>query len=205
MTEEDTEKSGRRRIKVARLIDEYGLEGLGEEMAQRWTAEEDRWSLRELADYFNQVVLEARIKAEGANPLDGEVENTYRLLTDDGVSEADRTRARRRLEREGIEVDDLQDVFVSYQAIRTFLTDHQGAEYTPDDTDPLERETSNIQQLRGRINTVAQGKLQHLRDSGELKIGEFRTLIDVRVICEDCNTQYDVVGLLEQGGCDCKL
>lgn len=37
-----------RRSKVARLIEEYDLSGLGEELEQRWTAEEDWQSLREL-------------------------------------------------------------------------------------------------------------------------------------------------------------
>lgn len=203
MTEDSTESSRGRRSKVARLIDEYDLNGLGEEMARRWTAEDDRWSLRDLADHFNQAVLEAAMQAEGAQLLDGEVENTYRLLTDEDVGEADRTRARRRLERDGIEVDDLVDHFVTYQAIRTFLMKYQGAEYTKDETDPLERETTNIQQLRGRVDSVTAGKLEQLRDSGELTLGEFRTLVDVRIVCEDCNAQYDVVELLENGGCDC--
>jgi hypothetical protein len=192
-----------RRSKVAKLIEEYGLDGLGEEMAQRWTAENDRLSLRDLTDHFNQAVLETALESSGAKMLDGEVENTYRLLTDEDVGEADRTRARRRLERDGVDVEDLLDDFVSYQAIRTFLTKHQGAEYTPDETDPLERETNNVQQLRGRVDSVTEGKLEQLRDSGELTLGEFRTLVDVRVVCEDCNTQYDVVELLGRGGCDC--
>ena len=203
MTEDSSESSRGRRSKVARLIDAYDLDGIGEEMARRWTAEDDRWSLRDLADHFNQAVLEAAMQAEGPQMLDGEVENTYRLLTDEDVGEADRTRVRRRLERDGIEVDDLIDDFVTYQAIRTFLMKHQGAEYTKDETDPLERETKNLQQLRGRVDSVTTGKLEQLRDSGELRLGEFRTLIDVRVVCEECNTQYDAVELLESGGCDC--
>ena len=203
MTEDSSESDRGRRSKVARLIDDYDLNGIGEEMARRWTAEDDRWSLRDLADHFNQAVLEAAMQAEGMQLLDGEVENTYRLLTDEDVGEADRTRVRRRLERDGIEVDDLVDNFVTYQAIRTFLVKYQGAEYTKDETEPLERETTNIQQLRGRVDSVTAGKLEQLRNSGELTLGEFRTLVDVRIVCEDCNAQYDVVELLENGGCDC--
>ena len=203
MTEDETMSSRGRRSKVARLIDDYELDGLGEEMARRWTADDDRWSLRDLADHFNQAVLESAVQTEGTQLLDGEVENTYRLLTDEDVSKADRTRARRRLERDGIEVEELLDDFVSYQAIRTFLTKHQGVEYTPDDTDPLEREKMNIQQLRGRVDSVTEGKLQQLRDNSELLLGDFRTLVDIRVVCEDCNAQYGVVELLKRGSCDC--
>lgn len=204
MTKRNTKSGQGRRSKVARLIDEYDLDGLGEEMARRWTAEDDRWSLRDLADHFNQAILEAAMEAEGAQLLDGEVKNTYRLLINEDVAEADRTRARRRLENDSIKVDNLLDDFVSYQAIRTLLTKHQGAEYTPNNIDPLERETTNIQWLRARVDSVTEAKLHQLRDSGVLTLGEFRTLIDIRVICEDCNGQYDVVELLERGGCSCK-
>jgi hypothetical protein len=201
---EESNGSGRgRRSKVARLIEEYDLQGLGAEMERRWTAEEDRSSLRELAASFNQSLLRAAMEAEGGQPLDGEVENTYRLLTDDEVGSADRTRVRRRLERDGVDVDALLDDFVTYQAVRTYLKSHRDAEYTPDETDPLEREVTNVQRLRGRVDSVTEGKLEQLRDAGDLTLGEFRTLVDVRVVCEDCNSQYDVVDLLEAGGCDC--
>ncbi|WP_254838449.1 rod-determining factor RdfA [Natronomonas marina] len=203
MGEVSNEARRGRRSKVARLIDEYDLNGIGAEMERRWTAEEDRWSLRELAAHFNQSVLEAALETEGAQLLDGEVENTYRLLTDEDVGSADRTRARRRLEREGVDIDAVLDDFVTYQAIRTYLKKHRDAEYEADETDPLEREISNIQQLRGRVDSVTEGKLEQFRDGGHLTLGEFRTFVDVRVVCEDCNTQYDVVELLEAGGCEC--
>jgi hypothetical protein len=199
-----SKSSGRgRRSKVVRLIEEYDLQGIGAELERYWTADEDRRSLRELADYFNRHVLEAALDSAGVQHLDGETENTYRLLTDDDVSSADRTRVRRRLERDGVDVDELESDFVTYQAIRSYLKDHRGAEYTPDETDPLEREKTNVQQLRGRMAAVTEGKLEQLRDSGRLTLGEFRTLPEIRVVCEDCNTQFDAVELLERGGCDC--
>jgi hypothetical protein len=200
---EEVATSGRgRRSKVARLIQEYGMDSLGAELERLWTAEENRRSLRDLASYFNRRLLEQALEEADVHPLDGEVENTYRLLTDED-SGADQTRIRRRLERDGIDIDAVEDDFVTYQAIRTYLQKHRGAEYTPDETDPIEREIANIQQLRGRVDSVTDGKLRQLRDSGQLDIGEFRTLVDVRVVCEDCNTQFDVIELLERGHCDC--
>lgn len=195
--------SGRgRRSKVARLIEEYGMDSLGAELERRWTAEEDRHSLRELASHFNRRVLQLALEDVDVRPLDGEVENMYRLLTDED-SGADRTRIRRRLERDGVDIDAVEDDFVTYQAIRTYLKKHRGAEYTPDDTDPIEREVGNIQQLRGRVDSVAEGKIRQLRRTGKLDIGEFRTLVDVRVVCEDCNAQFGVIELLERGHCEC--
>ncbi len=92
---------------------------------------------------------------------------------------------------------------MTYQAIRSYLKDHRGAEYTPSEADPLEREATNIQQLRGRTVAVTERKLEQLRDSDQLVLDEFRTLVNIQIICEGCNTQLDVFELLEGGGCEC--
>jgi len=203
MTASESSSGRGRPSKVIRLLEEYELDGFGDELERRWTATEDRYSLRQLARLFNEQLLEAALRQEDSQPLDGEAENLYRLLTADEVSSADRTRARRQLERAGVDSEQLEQDFVTYQAIRTYLKSHRNAEYTPDETDPLERETTNLQQLRGRTVSVTEGKLRQLADSDALKLGEFRTIVDIQVVCEDCNTQYDAVELLERGGCDC--
>lgn len=204
MGTEESDKSERgRQSKVARLLSKHELQGLGAELERLWTAEEDRHSLRDLAAYFNRQLLQQRLSEKNVVVLDGEPANLYRLLTDDGVSSAERTRVRRRLEREGIDVDDLLSDFVSYQAIRTYLTEHRDAEYEPQETDPRERETENIRRMRGRTVSVTEGKLEQLRKHDELTLGEFRTLVDIQVVCEECNAQYGVFELLDRGGCDC--
>jgi len=191
------------RSKVASLIEVHDLKGLGAEMEARWTADEDRMSLRALAAYFNQEVLQTRLDAAGIDMLDGELENIYRLLTDDDVSAAERTRVRRRLHRDGLDVEAVKDDFVTYQAIRTYLTEYRDAEYVREDRDPIEREVENVERLRGRVDTVTSGKLEQLRQRGDLSLGSFRTVVDVKVVCEDCHSQYDVLDLLDRGGCDC--
>jgi hypothetical protein len=191
------------RSKVARLLEEDDLEGLGAEMEARWTAEEDRMSLRALAAYFNQEVLRRRLEAAGIDTLDGELENIYRLLTDEDVSAAERTRVRRRLQRDDLDVEAVEDDFVTYQAIRTYLKEYRDAEYIQEDRDPIEREVENVERLRGRVDTVTSGKLEQLGERGDLSLGSFRTVVDVKVVCEDCHSQYDVLDLLDRGGCDC--
>ena len=198
------ESTGRgRRSKVARVIDEYGLHELGPEMERLWTADENRRSLRTLADYFNRQLLESAVEEQDVQLLDGELENIYRLLTDDEVSSADRTRVRRQLEREGIAVEDIESDFVTYQAIRSYLKGHRDAEYTPEAANPIERQKTNLQQLRGRVTSVTEGTLEQLRANDQISLGEFRTLANIQVICEDCNVRFDVLELLGRGGCDC--
>lgn len=201
--DESTGSTGRR-SKVARLIDEYDLDGIGAEMERRWTAPDDeRTSLRDLAAFFNQRLLAAAMNAAGSQPLAGEVENTYRLLTDEETSSADRTQTRRRLERDDVSVEELQSDFVTYQAIRSYLTEHRGAEYATDDRDRTVVEAENVQRLRGRVETVTEEKLDRLRRNTDFDLGEFMLFVDVSVLCEDCGQRYGIDELLERGGCDC--
>lgn len=194
-----------RRSKVARLLEAYELDGLGAELERAWTADgEDRRSLRELSVEFNTALLERAFDDAGVQSLDGEVENVYRLLTDDSVSAADRTRVRRRLERDGVDVDDLLDDFVSYQAIRTYLRNHRGAEPSTEETDRVASADRTIQQLRSRLTAVAAERVEQLDGNGEIDVGDADVLVDVRVVCGECGRQYPVGELLERGGCDCE-
>lgn len=203
-TDGDDGGSGGRQGKVARLLSEYDLQDVGTELERRWTASGDaRMSLRDLADWFNQQLLRTQLRDAGESPVEGEAENLYRLLTSDAVAEAERTRARRRLERNGVDVERLQELFVSYQSIRTYLQ-HQGAEAPSSDQDPVARQKENIEQLRGRTQTVTESKLEQLRDSGRLELGEFRTIVNLQVICHECGRQYQVSDLLDREGCDCR-
>jgi hypothetical protein len=204
MSDSENENQSTRRVKVARLLDEYELGGLGEQMEQRWTADgDDRMSLRDLADHFNQELLRSALTDAGQQPLAGEVENTYQLLTGEETSEADRTRVKRRLEREGIDVDELQRDFVTYQAIRTYLKEYRDATYESDDRDRAVVEMENLQRLRGRTLTVTDSILDRLKRNTEFELGEFRVFAEISVLCEDCGVQYNVEELLERGGCDC--
>ena len=190
--------------KLGKLIDEYKLNELGDKIETYWLSDADeRYSLRELAEYVNHRLLHTVIQEADMNPLDGEVENTYRLLTDDNVSTGTRTQARRRLERAGVDVDQLESDFVSRQAVHTYLTKDREVSYTPNEGDPLEREATNIRRLKRRMSTITGGKLEQLRNADQLTLGEFEAYVDVRVLCEDCGTQYQVDELLDNGACDC--
>lgn len=201
---DETSRPGRR-SKVARLIEEYDLDEIGDEMVRLWTAEGDeRRSLRDLAARFNERLLaEAMIEA-GIQPLDGEVTNLRRLLTEDGVSSAERKRARRRLERQGIDVDGLVGDFVTYQAIRTYLRDLREAEPSWGREGTVDDRWTNIRRLRERTATITSGELDKLRNQGHITLGEFRTIVTVRVVCEECETQYDVDDIADAGGCNCE-
>lgn len=202
----DTDSADDTRSKVGRLIRAYELDGMAEDLETRWlgTAETQN-SLRELADYFNRQLLRVAMIEAGMDPLEGEVENAYRLLTDD-VSAGVRTQARKRFEREGLDVEHIERDFVSHQAIHTYLTKYRGVQKEAQTTDSnrIEKAAQTVQRLKNRLAVVATNTLETLRSTGRIALGDFDVSVDVRVFCRDCGEQYDVRGLLESGGCNCE-
>lgn len=206
MTDESGSANSHRRSKVGRVIADRNLDGLGEELERYWTGEGDEQrSLRELADYFNRRLLESRLAQSGVQSLEGEVENTYRLLTDDDVSAGARTDAETALEHSGIDVDQLRREFVSHQAIHTYLTEYRDVEYAENrNRDRIATTVQSLRRLINRLTAVAETNLHSLDDADWITVGDVDVMVDVQVLCADCGTQYDVVDLLQAGGCDCQ-
>lgn len=193
--------SAGREPKVARLIDSYDM-AIGEELERAWTGEGgQRRSLRELAEHFNRELLAHVLEEAGVRTVDGELANIHRLLTDEDVTAADSARIRRRLEREGVDVDAYLRDTVSYQAIRTYLTGYRGVDYEAPDDGGLEGALGTVERLQGRVASVTGDKLeQHCSDADALRV-----LVDTTVICEDCGRQDQVAAVLERGGCACAV
>ena len=192
--------------KVARLISEYGLDGLGDELEVRWTGDGvERTSLRDLADYFNERLLEQALIDAGMSALESDVSSTYENLTDDDVSTGVRTDTRNRLEQNGVDVDALESDFVSYQAIRSYLTEYRDAEYRRlSDEEKVEKDLQSIQRLMTRTLSVTEERIEKLRETGRIDVDEFEVLLDVQVLCQNCGEQYSISEFLEQRGCECQ-
>jgi S-adenosylmethionine:diacylglycerol 3-amino-3-carboxypropyl transferase len=193
--------------KVARLIDELELEGVGEELEEYWLGErEEQYSLRTLADWFNKRVLAAALEAQDQSYVEGELENTYELLTDD-VGGATRAEVEARLEQQGIDIERLESSFVSHQSIHTYLRKYREvSKPEPDDSDEsrIENTREAIQRLVNRTNAVVRNNLESLRNTGRITLGKFTIIVDVQVFCQDCETQSSVDELLSNGGCACE-
>lgn len=203
-TDTDDESRRNSNSKVASVIHRRDLVGMGDELVERWTGDTtERMSLRELADYFNQELLAQTLRDASLNTLDGEAANFYRLLTADNVSSGTSVQATHRLEQRGIDVDQLIADFVSRQAIHTYLTKHRGVSYSTTEADPVETEATNIRRLKRRMATILESKIERLRNTERITLGEFSLLIDVHVLCEDCGVQYQAADLLDSGTCDC--
>lgn len=190
--------------KLRRLIDQYGLNELGNRLETYWLAgSAERYSLRELAEYVNHQLLRTVMHETSMESLDGEVENTYRLLTADDVSAGTRTQTRRRLQRAGVDVEALEADFVSRQSVHTYLTKDRGVSYTPDEADPVTKESTTIHGFTRRLKATVQSKLARLRNTNEVTLGEFEVLVDTRVLCTDCGAQYRIGDFLDTRTCEC--
>lgn len=196
-----TEVSGTN-TKVARVIEAYDLDGMGANLEAAWTGEAgERTSLRDLADEFNEAVLEAVLREASVSSLSVDVSSTYEALRGESRSEA--TRARRRLEREGIDVDELIGDFVTHQAIHTYLTQERDASLPAADGDMADRKAETIEKLQGRVSAVAESALSSLANADELDRGDYDVLVDVRAVCPNCGADTPVGELIRRGGCGC--
>jgi hypothetical protein len=203
MSDEPASGGRTQRSKVERVIEAYDLKGMDAELAQYWRGEGvERRSLRELATVFNERIVQAAMEDAGMSPLDGEAANVYDLLSSDDVTTGARTRAERRLDREGVDVAAMRTDFVSHQAIHTYLTDVRGLEHSSKSGD-VESRIETVQRLVGRTRSVSTGVVAGLDDAGAVDIGEFEVTADVYVTCRDCNSRYELTTLLRRGHCDC--
>jgi hypothetical protein len=188
--------------KVARVIRAYDLDGMGANLEAAWTGESgERTSLRDLADEFNEAVLRAALDEAGASSLSVDVSSTYEAIRGDSGSSA--TRARRRLEREGVDVDEVSGDFVTHQAIHTYLTQEREASLPDASEDIAKRKVETVEKLQGRMSAVAESALTALANADELDRADYDVLIDVRAVCQHCGTDAPVSELIRQGGCGC--
>ena len=192
--------------KVERLLDEWEIEPVGQQLEDYWLGTgQEQYSLRELADWFNERLLERALEDSDESYVEGEVENMYELLTSDDSSLGVQAEVETRLEQAGIDVANLRKSFVSHQSIYTYLTKVRGVSQPDDTSDESQIEKTNtaIQRLVNRTNAVVTKNLKSLRNTERISLGEFSIFVDIDVYCHDCETQYSIQELLTRRGCNC--
>ena len=179
------------------MIRKYGLDGIGVTLETAWTGENgERTSLRHLADEFNEAVLEAVLRDSDTSSHSVDVPSAYELLCGDTRSSS--TRARRRLEREGINVDEPSEDFVTHQAVHTYLTQVRGASLPVADEDAAARKAETIEKLQRRTLAVAESAISSLANADQLDRGDYDVLVDARTVCPRCGTYIPVRKLLDR-------
>ena len=193
--------------KVGAVAERYELTDLDERLRDRWTAGENRVGVRELADDVNTLMLRSVLRWNREGALEGEPENYYRLLTDDDVSRGVRTEARSRLRDRGVDVDALENRFVSHQTVYRHLTGCLDLDRDAAPADPgaaLRDGIGTVRALQRRTETVATDTLERLRRDGQFHVGELDVLVDVVVSCRDCGERLPLSESLAGRSCDCE-
>jgi hypothetical protein len=187
--------------KVERVTERYDLHEADERLLRR--RENEDASLRELETHLNRRLLKRAMIEQGMSPLDGEVENYYRLLTDDTVMTTARQEARRKLEESGIDVDGVEGDFVSYQTVRKHLNEcldkDTSEEYTPEP----ENDLRNIEKLRERLRNVVEKSVGRLTEYGIIQIDSPEATVSVKVTCGECGRTYGIATLFQRRECQC--
>jgi hypothetical protein len=190
--------------KIGRVIQQYELTGVPAELATRWSGDAgERWSLRSLADYFNQRVFAAALSDAGVDTVAMDVGAQYRVLTGEEGSAGDRTALRRRLEREGVDVEATVGDFVSHQTVHTFLTDHLEERYEVDEAAQLQKDADRVSRLESRLSAVASDAVERSARVGRIDVGDPEVFVETRVLCTACGETTTVQDLFDLGGCGC--
>lgn len=192
------------RYKVERMVNRYDLQGMPEQLEARWLGRDGPTrSLRTLAREFNIAVMEQTLLDVGHHITSPEIETMYDILQGDTGSGADRTQVRRDLERREVDVDRLEDDFLTHQAVHTYLTKGRGVSKPTDDRDPVDRARETIDRLRSRTASVTASELSRLEQSTGLTLGETDPIVTVMVNCQDCGMYTNIRDVFDAGGCDC--
>lgn len=193
--------------KVGRTLAEYGLEELDETLATQWTAGDA--SLRELAEQLNKHVLRVALTRGEKRPLDADVESTYAVLVNDDVSSGEQTQKRRRLARDGVDIESAEAAFVSHQTVYNHLRNCLDIEKASNrdrrsDAEQVAHDSERIYTLQNRLVSITEDRLQSLSETGRIALGGFDVFVDVRVTCRECDRYHTVADLLKNRGCECQ-
>jgi hypothetical protein len=192
--------------KVGTVSEKYDVRDLPKRIGRKWLAEDSNTSLRQLATEFNTTVLRKAIEASGHRPLNGEVENILRLLRDDAVSSDNRVATQRKLQKWGIDPDEITDDFVSYQTVNRHIKQCLDMERTePETSEVLDRQKAaqRIQALQNRTELVTRKTLRRFQTDTEESFTELNVVVNMEIYCGECGVTKTLSEFLEGVSCNC--
>jgi hypothetical protein len=184
------------RPKIVRVMDKYGLDDLGDELADRWTKPQStRQSCRELAEFFNIRVLDAALREEGILWERSLVEECAGIIKDKNKSLTGFD-----LDSRGVDTDEVGEDMVSYQSIHNYLTDDRGIEYERE-INGIRSRVNSLQQMQARMETIATGIIAQSVAHNQINGIEPNVEITAKCICKACGSRTDMSQYLREEGC----
>ncbi|MBX0288420.1 hypothetical protein EGH22_18985 [Halomicroarcula sp. F28] len=185
--------------KIGRTAETYGIDDIDRLLRDRRA---EGASLRRLETVVNEAVLRAALEETGTH-VPGDVTDIYRTLTDGETSAGVRTETRAWLSRVGVDPDDLEGDFVSYQTVRTHLRECLDVDTTRESTLSVDDAVGTIEWARSRSEGIVRRTVERLDETDGFHTGTVDVTHVVRVSCGDCGASYPVERFLDRGGCDC--
>lgn len=186
------ESSSSQGAKVRRIIRKYNLDGLGQELKQKYTGPGRRWSLRELEEEFNLEVLDHSTR--GAQVKEEEYHDCIQRLKSN-----DRELTQERLRLLGVDGKEVLNDMVTYETIRLYLKNFHGATAQERFVSPS-KSAETVELLHHRLRRVLSDILErhHRRDEvpAEPEIDS-----TVGVVCPDCGATVSAVKYLQLQTC----
>ena len=184
--------------KVCRVLDEREMELYERRLVEQWQAEgSQRKGYRQLATWLNELLLRREMDRAGLSTLGDEAESKYERLSSGDETVA--AEVRDTLRNSGVDIDSLEDDFVSYGVVRTHLLECLGEEYdpTPSATD---WETTSIEIARSHAEEKVTEAVRSLVNKGELTaVGDITAHVTVEVECDESHVRVPLERALRRG------
>ncbi|MDZ7849408.1 MAG: hypothetical protein U5K70_00855 [Halodesulfurarchaeum sp.] len=193
--------TGDYRSKVQLVMEKYDI---ALDLVSLWTGNRgERLSLRELARKLNKQILETVLESKGVMATQRDIEHIYEALAGE-QTKAEAVQKRRDLERQGVDVDELESDFVTHQSVHSYLTEVEGETYSSrDPEEQLTDAVESINRLENRTKAVSESVIERFAKIDAVTVGDTEVYVEARVYCSDCGAEMRVTELLEGGGCGC--
>lgn len=186
--------------KLGRTAKKYGLDHVDAEIKQR-KADGQGDSLRTLAAWVNTQVLQATLVE--AEPYVDEEQADYFHKQLRAESRAEQANARATLAQWGIDVEAVEDDFVSYQTVRSHLNECLGLStrgVKAGGRDPG-KTLATLERLQGRMESVL-GDLETLIDQDKLDMGKpTNPAVRLSITCGRCGRECNPLNVIDRGEC----
>jgi hypothetical protein len=151
------------------------------------------------------LVIDYALLDVGEPALAGEAEMLHELLTDDDVADAERARARNRLESYGLDPDEVCDDFISYRTVDRHFEDCTDRERGLS-SEPLTADEAldRVHALKRRLERVTGKSITQVAKHTDLGTDgkSLDVFVDINVTCSECGDRTTLTDLFEEG-CSC--
>lgn len=182
------------------MLDQYDMGRYEERLVDQWQTDgPGRKGYRQLAKWFNVLLLRREMDRAGLSTLGDEPESKYQRLQS-GEPIAEEVAAE--LANQGVPIDQIRDDFVSYGVIRTHLKDCLNEEIS---LSSGEWELEAIEIAQGHAKQKISEAVRSLRNKEDLKAGgKTHVSVAAEIECEACHTRVPAMRAIRRGYvCDC--